>query len=64
MTVRMSHPRLGTRDVQAKVVEKLRQNGWSVVEDEPPKPKRRSKVDDAKPPEDSGGSSMTENDKE
>lgn len=65
MTVRMTHPRLGAREVHAKVVNKMRQNGWSVVEDDPPpKPKRRSKPDDKPPEKDSGGSSLPETEEE
>lgn len=56
--VRMTHPRLGERQVRAKVVNKMRQNGWTVADD-PPKRKRRSTPNDNEPSEtDSGGSSL------
>lgn len=68
--VAMEHPRLGMRQVRMKAVNKMRQNGWSVIEaepeapppDEPPKRKRRSKPDADKPSEtDSGGFFVPEN---
>lgn len=60
----MTHPRLGERDVQTKVVGKMQQNGWTVADD-PPKRKRRSQADQDKPSEtDSEGFLVPENEQE
>lgn len=58
--VRMTHPRIGERHVRFAEVGRMQQNGWTVVGD-PPKRKRRSQAQDAKPSEtDSEGFFMPE----